>query len=247
MRSNTFKEVKYSIFIFATLLFGFVLFYLVASMFISMGYDGFEKSKAANTVTSYNTPTLIIDPGHGGIDAGATANGLVEKELNLEISTILSDYLSVFGYENVLTRNEDVLLYDPSIEGSRKKQDLNNRLFFAEKYPESCFISIHMNKFPKEYCKGLQVFYSENNLSSKALAEELQFNAGLLQTDNNRKIKNGTDTIFLLENLDIPAVLIECGFLSNFDEAEKLKDDKYKKALSLCIYCGIADFLENNE
>ena len=104
-----------------------------------------------------------------------------------------------------------------------------------------------MNKFPSEVCKGLQVFYSENNQLGKELAQSLQLNAGILQTYNNRKIKNGTDTIYLLENLEIPAVLIECGFLSNLEEARNLNKTEYKTALSFSIYCGIADFLENKQ
>ncbi len=247
MRSNTFQEVKNSIFIFASILFSFVLFYLIASMFISMGYDGFEKSKNANANMYDKTTTVIIDPGHGGIDAGASANGLVEKDLNLEISKNLSEYLVAFGYDTALTRDEDILLYDPQIEGSRKKQDLSNRVIFAEKYDNSCFVSIHMNKFPSEYCKGLQVFYSDNNQFGKNFAEALQLSAGVLQSDNKRKIKNGTDNIYILENLEIPAVLIECGFLSNPVEARNLNNSEYKKALSFSIYCGIADFLENKQ
>ena len=246
MRSNVFKEVKFSIYVFAGLLFALTLFYLIATMFISMGYKGYEKSRNANAEI-FNDVTVVIDPGHGGIDAGASANGLFEKDLNLELSLILSEYLENFGYNFVLTRTEDVMLYDPNIEGSRKRQDLSNRVKIANNYDQACFVSIHMNKFPQESCKGAQVFYSGKNPQSKILSETLRDNVLLLQPDNNRKTKNGTDSIYLLEKLEVPAVLIECGFLSNYNEAVLLKNDDYKKALSLSIYCGIADYLEHKK
>ena len=246
MRSNIFKEVKFSIYVFAGLLFVLTLFYLVATMFISMGYKGYEKSKNAIS-GGYNGTTVIIDPGHGGLDSGASANGLFEKDLNLEISVTLSEYLKIFGYDFALTRTEDVMMYDPNIEESRKRQDLSYRVKFASGFQDSCFVSIHMNKFPLETCKGIQVFYSDKNEYGKTFAQTLRDNVILLQSDNDRKIKNGTDNIYLLEELEMPAVLIECGFLSNYSEANLLKNDDYKKALSLTIYCGIADFLERKQ
>jgi N-acetylmuramoyl-L-alanine amidase len=102
-----------------------------------------------------------------------------------------------------------------------------------------------MNKFPAEYCKGLQTFFSENDSSSKVLAELIQDNARVLQTSNKRLVKKGNETIFILKNLNVPAVLVECGFLSNKKEAELLQIEAYKLSLSFSISCGIAEFLES--
>ncbi len=247
MRSNVFREGKISISIFSALLIGMILFFLISTMFVSMGYKNFEKDKAANANVSFVNSTVIIDPGHGGVDPGASANGLLEKDLNLDISLLLSNYLTSFGYDCVLTRSDDVLLFDSNINESRKKQDLYNRVHLAESYNNAYFVSIHMNKFPQTDCKGFQAFYSNNNKSSKALAESLQSNILPLQPQNHRAVKNGTDSIYVLEHLKMPAVLIECGFLSNYEEAELLKTDDYKMALALSIYCGIAEYLENNK
>lgn len=244
MRSNVFKEAKISILILSIILCVMILFFLIASMFISMGFKNFEKNKTVMADFT-DTPVIIIDPGHGGIDSGATANGLIEKDLNLEISILLSDYLTNCGYDVVLTRTDDVLLFDPQIPGSRKSQDLNNRVSIANSYDNVYFISVHMNKFPTENCKGFQAFYSENNDVSKVLAEKLQHNVILLQSDNKRKIKNGTDNIYLLEKINSPAVLVECGFISNKEESYLLKTNEYKQALAFAIFCGIADCLEN--
>ncbi len=246
MRSNVYKEARIAIYVFALILVCSVLFYLFAAMFTSMGYEGFRKSKTAeNNVLNAEKTIVVIDAGHGGEDPGASANNLIEKELNLEIASKLNDYLCASGYETVMTRTQDNLLYNNGEEGRKKYFDLKNRKAIAEKYDNAIFISIHMNKFPAEYCKGLQVFYSDNNENSNLLAESIQNNARILQTDNKRKIKNGNQTIYLMDNLNIPAVLVECGFLSNAEEANSLSNDDYKQALSLTLYCGIVEFLEN--
>ena len=245
MRSSAFREIRISLYVLALILCCCILFYLFASMFTAIGYKGFEKARNANAETEETSVTIIIDPGHGGEDPGATEKDLIEKTLNLDVALKLSDFLAFGGYNTVLTRNEDILLYDSEADGTKKQQDLSNRVRIAKEYQHAYFVSIHMNKFPVEYCKGLQTFYSDNNEKSKLLAESVQQSAQLLQTDNKRVIKNGTDNIYVLENLDIPAILIECGFISNTNEASLLSKDEYKSALAFSIYCGIAAHLEN--
>lgn len=245
MRSNIYKEARITLYILALILTASMIFYFFASMFTSMGYEGFRKAKEANTTEEETGVTVIIDPGHGGEDPGATANGLKEKELNLEVALNLAEMLDACGYTTVLTRDEDVLLYNQGEENRKKYYDLRNREVIAESYDNAVFVSIHMNKFPAAYCKGLQTFYSDNNSNSKKLADLIQSDIKLLQTDNNRAVKCGNDTIYLLENLEMPAVLIECGFISNPEEASLLSNADYKKALALSIYCSIANYLEN--
>lgn len=243
MRSK-FKEVRLSLYILSLILSCGILFFLFASMFTSMGYKGFKKARETTFISEQEKVTVIIDAGHGGEDPGASDNGLIEKDLNLEISNDLNVFLTSFGYDCVMTRTDDKLLYGFGQENQKKHYDLLNRVKFTKEYENAIFVSIHMNKFPVEYCKGLQTFYSENNVSSKLLAESIQNNASVLQIDNKRKIKNGSNTIYVLENSQIPSVLVECGFLSNQSEAELLKTKDYKTALSFAIYCGIAEFLE---
>ena len=188
--------------------------------------------------------TVIIDAGHGGEDPGAVVGQIEEKTLNLSISNKLYAFASLFDVDIVMTRRDDRMLYDEGQETRKKSHDLYNRLKFTEKYTDSMFISIHQNKFPLENCRGLQVFYALKNENSKVLAEHVQNAALLLQPDNHRVVKPGTN-IYLLENSTVPSVIVECGFISNPEEAQQLCDDNYTDKLAFAIYCGIAAYLED--
>jgi N-acetylmuramoyl-L-alanine amidase len=192
--------------------------------------------------------TVIIDPGHGGEDGGAVGNdiGLIEKEVNLSIAKELS---AIFGFVEIpveLTRKDDILLFSESEMSGRKLSDLRNRVSIAESFDNPVFISIHQNKFPLEKYYGLQVYYSKNNDDSLFLAETIQNKAKCyVQKENNRQVKAAGRNIFVLNNLDCPAVLVECGFLSNNEDAKLLSDDEYQKLLAFSIYCGVTEGMEN--
>jgi N-acetylmuramoyl-L-alanine amidase len=145
------------------------------------------------------------------------------------------------NFEVILTRETDILLNDDGVK-KKKASDLANRVKTANKYPNAVFISIHMNKFTSEKYKGLQVFYSVNNLDSANLAELIKRNnQSYIQPDNNREIKRGKD-IFILENIKNCGVLIECGFLSNLEEARLLARDDYQNKLAKIIFASVAEF-----
>lgn len=242
MRSN-FNEARISLMIISIILSVSLVFFFIASMFTSMGYEGLRNSKKAS-VENNDKLTIIIDAGHGGEDPGAVDNGVVEKNVNLEIALSVSDMLSAFGYKTVLTRSDDYLLYKNGQENRKKYYDVRNREEIANSFENAIFVSIHMNKFNEEYCKGLQTFYSENNPDSKCLADIIQENAKILQQNNTRKTKSGNKTIYLMEKLSMPSVLVECGFISNPNEAKLLSDDNYKKSLAFALSCSICEFLE---
>ena len=146
----------------------------------------------------------------------------------------------------MLTRSEDVLLYDKSsdYEGHKKQQDLETRKRIAEKYENAIFISIHMNSFSDSKYRGLQVYYSPNNDLSSALADNIQrITRENIMRYNNRKIKKADSSIFLLDELSCPAVLIECGFLSNSEDCALLSSPEYRKRLSLCIAIAVMEFI----
>lgn len=187
-------------------------------------------------------PIVIIDAGHGGIDGGAVGyNDILEKDLNLSIALKLKRIFNISNFEVVLTRETDVMLNDEGVK-KRKASDLSNRVKIANKYPEAVFISIHMNKFPQEKYKGMQVFFSANNLDSANLAELInKNNRAYLQPENNREIKRGKD-IFVLENIKNCGVLIECGFLSNREEAHLLTQDWYQNKITKIIFASVAEF-----
>ena len=202
-------------------------------------------SQAEPHSTKYKT--VIIDAGHGGEDGGASsASGLIEKHLNLEISSILCDMLKDAGVSVVMTRTDDRLLYDRSVdfEGRKKKLDLAARLEVAKTYEESVFVSIHMNSFSDKRYSGLQVWYSPKCPESMVLAQKIQSNTRLsLQPNNKRAIKAADSKIFLLDNAISPAVLVECGFLSNPDEARLFESDEYKTKIAKVIFDSILEFL----
>ncbi|MBP3591048.1 MAG: N-acetylmuramoyl-L-alanine amidase [Clostridia bacterium] len=191
----------------------------------------------------------VLDAGHGGEDCGTIGqNGVYEKDLNFEITMELGSQLTELGYTVVYTRTEDKLLYTEAenIKGLRKIYDLKNRVKVAQSYSDATFISLHMNSFSDPKYSGLQVFYSENNAVSYQLAASIQGQVKeKLQPKNNRSIRAG-DGLYLLENLSCPAVLIECGFLSNPVECEKLCEKEYQKQLCFAILCGIMETESKN-
>ena len=183
-----------------------------------------------------------------GEDGGATGtNGVLEKDLNLAVSGMLSDLLRGAGYTVVETRTEDRLLYTEGTQKGRKKQgDLENRVKYTALYPNSILVSIHMNTFLLDTCEGVQVWYSQNDERSAALAKQIQDGVREhLQPSNNRKIKAATSSIYLLRHAKTPAVLVECGFLSNPSECARLCDTSYQQKLALTLFDAICENLSN--
>lgn len=190
---------------------------------------------------------ILIDPGHGGIDAGAVANDAVEKEINLKISKILQEYIEESGGIAILTRTEDSNTADPlRAKGiSQKMSDLKERKNDIDDFDADMFISIHMNKFQQSQYKGAQVFYTDDESGeSKKLGEIIQQAIkDTVDDDNNRKAKPSGKSIYVLKGNTIPSALIECGFLSNPQEAALLKTEDYQRRIAWGIYLGIVRFL----
>lgn len=205
------------------------------------------QTEPQSTTPTLSYPTVIIDAGHGGEDGGAIGkNGAYEKDINLEIAKKLKSKLDALGIPCVLTRSTDILLYDPKAdyEGKKKKLDLLARKEFAEKYADAIFISIHQNSYPKEQYSGFQVYYSPNNDASGVLADLLENSASTTLTETRcRPSKVGTSSIYLLDKLQCPAVLVECGFISNAEECLRLCDEEYQNRLCEAIVAGIVEFM----
>lgn len=204
-----------------------------------------NETKVAVAPPSYTT--VIIDAGHGGEDGGATsAAGLVEKDVNLEIATVLRDLLQANGINVIMTREDDRLLYDRNVDykGRKKKLDLAARLAVANSTPDAVFVSIHMNSFTDPRYSGLQVWYSPNDPVSLSLADMIQQeNKEQLQNENTRKTKAATSAIHLLHNAQCPAVLVECGFLSNPEEAARFEGSEYRQKVAFVLFSAITEFL----
>ncbi len=196
-----------------------------------------------------NGITIIIDPGHGGMDGGAVAydKKTVEKDINLSIAFKLREFLIVGGYNVVMTREDDRLIYDEGIKTIKKQKtsDIKNRLKIINEHPEALFISIHQNKFTQSKYNGAQVFYGRKNTDSQILAQAIQSSfRAMLQPDNAREVKKTGKEIYLLYHSDIPSVMVECGFLSNAEECERLKTDEYQNEVAFVIYAGLSQYIE---
>lgn len=198
------------------------------------------------TVLAQTTPVarkhcLIVDAGHGGEDGGAVScTGRSESAYNLDIALRLDDLFHLLGYETKMTRKTDTAIYTTGQTIAQKKvSDLKERVKIVQEVPGAVLISIHQNTFPDSRYSGAQVFYA-NTAGSEELAEMLQ--AALvtaLNPGSNRKAKK-SESVYLMERIDKPGVLIECGFLSNGEEEAKLRCPSYQKELCCVIAATVA-------
>lgn len=221
-------------------------FFAIAQYFLSRQEEK-DSLQVRSEKHNFCETVIIIDPGHGGEDGGAVGkSGTLEKNINLAIAKNLQSYLLLAGYNVEMTRTEDVLLYNENQRNMKKYYDVRNRVAFAKEYEDAIFVSIHQNTFPIEKYSGLQVYYSPNNPDSEKISNLIQRNTVLfLQPNNNRKAKEAGRNIYVLKELYCPAVLVECGFISNGAEEALLCDEEYRKRLAFVIFKSIAEFSEN--
>ncbi len=189
---------------------------------------------------------ILIDPGHGGEDGGAVSvTGRPESAYNLEIALRLRDLLQLLGYDTKMTRETDVSIYTKGETLSQKKaSDLKERVRIANSAENALLLSIHQNFFPQERYAGPQVFYAAAQ-GSEQLAKQLQILLiSGLSPGSSRKAKKASG-IYLMENIQCPGVLIECGFLSNYREEAALRQQEYQKKISALIAAGVCQYLSN--
>ena len=188
---------------------------------------------------------IVVDAGHGNFDGGAESpNGVLEKDLNLVIAKKLEARLTDDGFYPVMTRTDDRGIHDESLENiaEKKKSDMYKRRDIMNTCNAELFVSIHMNTFQDASCSGPQVFYSSNREESEYLAAAIQKELNRLSA-NVREIKMAGQGIYLLKTAKIPAVLVECGFLSNPLDEAKLCTDEYQERLVNAIAEGIETYL----
>lgn len=186
--------------------------------------------------------TLVIDAGHGGFDGGAVgSSGTTEQDINLSIAQRVQALAGFFGVRTALTRaDENALDYDSSRSiRENKVADIRAREQIVRETSDPVFVSIHLNKFSDAQYRGAQVFYSPNHAGSKTLAELLQASlADGCDPANTRQAKRAENTIYLMNQLECPAVIVECGFLSNPAEEQLLNDTGYHKKIAASIVTG---------
>ena len=190
--------------------------------------------------------TVVIDPGHGGEDGGATDSlGRKESEINLDISLRVRDLLHFLGVQTKMIREDDRSV---STQGDtiaqRKVSDIRTRVELTESTPNALLLSIHQNHFSQSQYRGAQVFYAQTQGSevwAKSLQERICTD---LDPNNHRQAKESAD-VYLLKHIHCPAILVECGFLSNFEEATLLQTSEYQKKLAAVIACCTLSYGED--
>lgn len=216
--------------------------FLLIAVCINISYkidDVMVKTVGINNIQTKNT--VIIDPGHGGIDVGTVGiDGSLEKNINLSISLDLYDFLMVSGINTVLTRDGDYEMYRAGEQ--RTKSDLYNRMDYINSVPNSILISIHQNHFENEAEWGTQVWYSPNDEISPTLADKiLQSVKKNIQPENKRENKVSDNSYYILYKAQKPSVMVECGFVSNENENKRLQDKEYQRDMAYSILVGICE------
>lgn len=221
-----------------------IVIVLAGIVFVNVHQSDVSVSNSADT-----PPLIIIDAGHGGQDGGAVAaDGTEEQYINLDIALKLNELLRSEGYNTLLTRTDNNSIHDADAKTVREQKvsDIHNRLKIIEDNPDCIFVSIHQNYYTESKYWGTQVFYSPNNSESSVLAEHIQTSVvSALQPENNRQIKQSGDSIYILYHAQAPAVLVECGFLSNSQETEKLNDNEYRQQMADAICNGIVNYINS--
>lgn len=216
--------------------------FLLIAVCINISYkidDVMVKTVGINNIQTKKT--VIIDPGHGGIDVGTVGiDGSLEKNINLSISLDLYDFLMVSGINTVLTRDGDYEMYRAGEQ--RTKSDLYNRMDYINSVPDSILISIHQNHFENEAEWGTQVWYSPNDEISPTLADKILNSVKKnIQPENKRENKKSDDSYYILYKAQKPSVMVECGFVSNENENKRLQDKEYQRDMAYSILVGICE------
>lgn len=199
---------------------------------------GHDRMAPAAAVSSGEKWVLILDAGHGGEDGGASsASGSKESDINLDIVLKTEALMAFLGIRTELTRTADRSMHSEGASTIREKKvsDLKNRVAFVESIPNSMLISVHQNYFTDPKYSGAQVFYSGGDISRQWGERAQEILQTLLNRNNTRVAKSMPDNIYLFEHITCPALLIECGFLSNGEEASMLLTDVYQRKISMAL------------
>lgn len=215
------------------------------------GLGAYSVVRVMSRLHAPTSPVIIIDAGHGGMDGGATGvGGVIEKDINLAIANKLCGLAQLSGYDVVMVRSTDRSVHEEGITGVRKQKvsDIHQRLALAKKYPDAVFVSIHQNYFPQQSSWGTQVFYSTENAQSRVLAQKIQDNIReSLQPENKREIKAAGNNLYLLSHMSNPAVMVECGFISNPEDSERLLKADYQQQLAFKILQSVTELQMKSE
>lgn len=200
-----------------------------------------KKREAKEVMLPVSEKIVVLDAGHGGWDPGKTGNrGKNEQELNLAITKKLAEFLEQGGATVYLTRADSEAL------GAKKREDMSERKNIANESGADIFVSIHQNAFSSHKVKGAQVFYHKNSEKGKYLAECIQDSLKQRLDEENTRVAKANRDYYVLRTTEIPAALVECGFLSNQNEEQLLNDEAYQERVAWAIYCGILSYFSSD-
>ncbi len=223
----------------------FIRLLWILLLIVSVEYA--SKTAMATYSLPINGAVIVIDAGHGGRDPGASgATGVTEEEINLKVALKLRRLIEQGGGLAIMTREDHSGLYTEGEgrTGTRKSEDLNNRHQLINESSADLFISIHLNSFPQSQYYGAQTFYQTGDEKGRRLADLIQAELIKVLNRGNDRVTKPTDSVYILKNNTIPGALVECGFLSNYEEEQLLREDHYQEKIAWSIFCGIIRYLE---
>ncbi len=187
---------------------------------------------------------IVVDCGHGENDPGKIGvNGALEKDINLTVGKLVKERLKKAGYEVAMTRTEDKMLA-PEDSTNRKAQDMKARVAFINEAKPVIAVSVHQNSYHEPDVSGAQVFYYSHSTEGEEAAKIMQEAFLSVDPENTRQAK-ANDSYYILKRTEVPTIIVECGFLSNPEEAELLTDEEYQKKIADAITAGVEKYLES--
>lgn len=216
-----------------------ILFLLMTALLLNKKLAGMVSGVAKQEPKE---KVVVIDAGHGAEDPGKVGvNGVLEKDINLEVAKLLRDYLTAEGIQVVMTREDDQGLY-PSDAGNKKLEDMRKRVEKINDTKPDLVVSVHQNSYSDADIWGAQVFYYTHSKDGKDAAETIQEVIKALNEENKRQAK-ANDTYYMLKKTEVPTVIVECGFLSHPEEADLLATKEYQKKVAEVIGNGVIKWL----
>lgn len=222
---------------------------------IYVAANNLKDTKNGRIIDTNSTPitnkTVIIDAGHGLPDEGAVGfYATSEQAINLSVTLKLQKLIEQSGAKVLLTRSDENGIYSTDSKSIRNKKvsDIKNRVKIGNESSADIFVSLHLNKFPPSGAyRGWQTFYQNSNLKSKLLSECIQSNLNLnIEYDNSNRVPHQIAGVYIMDKVEIPTVIVECGFLSNQEETALLKTDAYQNKLAWGIFVGIQNYFEKD-
>ena len=224
---------------------GICCFLICFGMLLWQGGTAYQTVMAENPLAGQSSVIVVLDPGHGGPDGGASSpDGVQESHINLDISFRIRDLLAFCGQESLMTRTEDISIHTPGAD-RWKASDLQNRVLLVNETENAVLLSIHQNSLPSSpVTHGAQVFHNQAG-APLAAAVQAALNE-YINPGNEKQMKSAPTGVYLMKHIKAPGILIECGFLSNAEETLRLQESSYQIKLAAAVTAGVLQGIGEN-